>query len=63
MQDRESHGKPIEELVAGFETHLEQGLTQQEARERLAKYGANELTERPRPGFWPCSGTSSTTTS
>jgi Ca2+-transporting ATPase len=51
MQDRESHGKPIEELVDGFETHLERGITQQEARERLAKHGANELTERPRPGF------------
>ena len=51
MQDRESHGKPIEQLVADFETHLEQGLTQQEAQDRLAKHGANELTERPRPGF------------
>ncbi len=51
MQDREAHGKPIEELVAGFQTHLEWGLTRPEAAERLAKYGANELTERPRPGF------------
>src|SRR3990170_83532 len=39
MQDKESHGKPIEDLVSGFQTHLDQGLTQQEARERLAKYG------------------------
>ena len=52
MQDRDSHGKPIEQLVAAFETHLEQGLAQQEARDRLAKHGANELSERPRPGFW-----------
>jgi Ca2+-transporting ATPase len=52
MQDRESHGKPIEELVSGFRTHLERGLTQQEARERLGKFGPNELTERPRPGFF-----------
>jgi Ca2+-transporting ATPase len=52
MQDRESHGKPIEELVTGFKTHLERGLTQQEAQDRLAKFGANELTERPRPGFF-----------
>jgi P-type Ca2+ transporter type 2C len=51
MQDRESHGKPIEELVESFETHLELGLTEQQAEERLAKFGANELTERPRPGF------------
>src|SRR5512137_2764330 len=51
MQDRESHGKPIEELVSGFRTHLERGLTQQEAQDRLRQFGANELTERPRPGF------------
>jgi len=51
MQDKESHGKPIEELVSGFQTHLEQGLTQQEAQDRLRKFGANELTEHPRPGF------------
>ena len=51
MQDRDSHGKPIEELVADFETHLEKGIAQQEALERLEKHGANELTERPRPGF------------
>ena len=37
MQDRESHGKPIEELVSGLQTHLEQGLTQQEAQERLGE--------------------------
>ncbi|TAK66840.1 MAG: HAD family hydrolase [Betaproteobacteria bacterium] len=52
MQDREAHGKPIEELVSVFQTHLERGLTRQEAEERLAKFGANELTERPRPGFF-----------
>src|SRR3970282_70521 len=51
MQDKESQGKPIEELVSSFQTHLEQGLTQQEALDRLQKFGANELTERPRPGF------------
>ena len=51
MQDRESHGKPIEELVSGLQTHLERGLAQQEAEERLQKFGANELREHPRPGF------------
>jgi len=51
MHDRESHGKPIEELVSGFQTHLDRGLTQQEAQDRLRKFGPNELTERPRPGF------------
>jgi Ca2+-transporting ATPase len=52
MQDREAHGKPIEALVSGLQTHLERGLTRQEAQERLAKFGPNELTERPRPGFF-----------
>ena len=51
MQDRESHAKAITDLVGGFQTHLNQGLSQQEAQDRLAKFGANELTERPRPGF------------
>src|SRR4030095_3219110 len=50
MQDRESHGKSIQQLVADFATHLEQGLTQKEAHDRLARYGAHELSERPRPG-------------
>src|SRR3989338_7217759 len=52
MQDRDSHGKPIEDLVSGLQTHLDQGLTRQEARDRLGKFGPNELTERPRPGFF-----------
>ena len=52
MQDRDSHGKPIDRVVNDFETHLERGLAGQEARDRLEKHGANELSERPRPGFW-----------
>ena len=51
MQDREAHGKPIDEIVSGLQTHVERGLSGQEAAERLAKFGANELSERPRPGF------------
>jgi Ca2+-transporting ATPase len=51
MQDRESHSRPVEDVVDGFETHLGRGLSQREARERLEKLGANELTELPRPGF------------
>ena len=51
MQDRNSHAKPVEDLVSGFQTHLERGLTRQEAEARLGKFGPNELTERPRPGF------------
>ena len=52
MQDRDSHAKPIEELVSGLQTHLDRGLTRQEAQDRLQNFGANELTERPRPGFF-----------
>ena len=52
MQDRDSHAKPIEELASGFQTHLDRGLTGQEAEERLGKFGPNELTEHPRPGFF-----------
>ena len=51
MHDKDSHGKPIEQLVKDFETHLEAGLTQREAEERRRQHGANELRERPRPGF------------
>jgi Ca2+-transporting ATPase len=35
-----------------FATHLEKGLTPEEAAERLNKHGPNELTEKPRPGFF-----------
>ena len=51
MQDREAHAKSTEELVNSFQTHLERGLTRKEATERLARFGPNELHERPRPGF------------
>jgi Ca2+-transporting ATPase len=51
MHDREAHARPIDEVLAGLQAHLERGLSQQEAQERLRKLGANELTEKPRPGF------------
>ncbi len=51
MQDRESHAKTIDQLVGDFRTDPESGLSREEAQERLRLYGANELTERPRPGF------------
>src|SRR5665647_2188482 len=46
------HGKPIDQLVGELQTHLQQGLTQKEAQERIRTHGFNELTERPRPGFF-----------
>ncbi|MBI4203816.1 MAG: HAD-IC family P-type ATPase [Betaproteobacteria bacterium] len=51
MYDAECHSKSIEEIVNEFRTHLDRGLTQEEAQDRLRKLGANELTEKPRPGF------------
>jgi len=51
MYDAEPHSKPIDAVVSGLQTHLDRGLTQQEAQDRLRKLGPNELTEKPRPGF------------
>jgi Ca2+-transporting ATPase len=51
MQDRDAHGKTVEDVVGALKTHIECGLTRQEAQERLQKFGPNELTEKPRPGF------------
>jgi Ca2+-transporting ATPase len=51
MEGKESHAQPINDVVREFQTHLEQGLSQKEAQERLRKFGGNELTEKPRPGF------------
>ncbi|HYI88060.1 MAG TPA: HAD-IC family P-type ATPase [Burkholderiales bacterium] len=51
MQDKDAHARPIDEVVAALQSHLERGLSPHEARERLQRLGANELTEKPRPGF------------
>ena len=51
MHEKEAHARPIDELVALLQAHVERGLTQAEAQERLRKFGPNELTEKPRPGF------------
>ena len=47
----ESHDKPVGQVAAELETHLERGLTQAQAHERLRQHGPNELREKPRPGF------------
>jgi Ca2+-transporting ATPase len=52
MHDKEAHARPVHELVATLKCHLERGLTQEEARERLRTCGPNALTEKPRPGFF-----------
>ena len=51
MEDKESHGKPVDAVVSEFQTDVDSGLSPAEAGERLQKFGANELTEKPRPGF------------
>ncbi len=45
------HGKRIDDLVDELKTHIENGLSSQEASDRLRTHGPNELTEKPRPGF------------
>ena len=52
MIDTVSHEKTIDEVVRDLQTHLEKGLSGEETQDRLRKYGPNELTERPRPGFF-----------
>jgi P-type Ca2+ transporter type 2C len=51
MTQQTIHALPVERAIEDLETHLEQGLTSEEARARFERYGANELQERPRPGF------------
>ncbi|MCX5908314.1 MAG: HAD-IC family P-type ATPase [Deltaproteobacteria bacterium] len=51
MAIQECHCKPIEGVVSELESHLENGLSQQEAKARIDKHGPNELDEKPRPGF------------
>ncbi|MBN2439107.1 MAG: cation-translocating P-type ATPase [Deltaproteobacteria bacterium] len=51
MMDGQCHFKKIDDLVGELRTHVEQGLSSQEANDRLQTHGPNELTEKPRPGF------------
>ena len=46
------HALPIDDVAGQFETHLAKGLTSAEAQARLHQHGYNELTEKPRPGFF-----------
>jgi len=46
-----SHSKQIHHLVSELESHLENGLNLEQAKARLQEHGANELKEKPRPGF------------
>ena len=48
MQDRQTHAKPVEELVSSFRTDLDRGLTTREAQDRLQNFGVNELSREKR---------------
>src|SRR5512146_2418676 len=52
MQEKQAHAKSIEDVIGRFQTDLDRGLTGQEAQRRFQADGPNELTERPRPGFF-----------
>ena len=51
MMENQCHGKRIDDIVDELKTHVEKGLSSQEASDRLRTHGPNELTEKPRPGF------------
>ncbi len=51
MERSHYHCLAVEDAENQFATHLEKGLTPEEAADRLKKHGPNELTEKPRPGF------------
>ena len=51
MQSHEYYCLPIEHVVSRLETQLENGLSEEEARNRQKEHGFNELAEKARPGF------------
>ncbi len=51
MDGKRSHAQPIDAVLAEFQTDADAGLSAPEAAARLQKFGANELTEKPRPGL------------
>ena len=52
MSAQHIHTLSIDSVVGQLETHLHAGLSSQEAKARLEKFGFNELVERPRPGLF-----------
>jgi P-type Ca2+ transporter type 2C len=51
MPELTPHALTLEGALQDLGSHLQEGLTAQEARARLERYGPNELQEKPRPGF------------
>jgi Ca2+-transporting ATPase len=46
------HSLSTEQTTQELKVDSEKGLSATDVRDRLTKYGNNELAERPRPGFW-----------
>lgn len=46
------HAIKPEEVLDTLEVSIESGLSDEEARQRLQRYGRNELAERPGKSFW-----------
>ena len=46
------HSQSCEAIAQKLSAHLDQGLSTEVARQRLAEVGPNELREAPRPPFW-----------
>ncbi|HEX2988065.1 MAG TPA: cation-transporting P-type ATPase [Chloroflexota bacterium] len=46
-----AHGCELAQVLKELGTDANTGLTSEEARRRLERYGPNELKEKPRPGF------------
>jgi Ca2+-transporting ATPase len=51
MENKQAHARSVAQIAAEFRTDPERGLSAAEAQQRLSTLGANELTEKPRPGF------------
>ena len=52
MIDGQCHDRQIEDIIGELKTHIDKGLGSREANDRLRTNGFNELTEKPRPGFF-----------
>jgi len=46
------HSKSVQDVMDDLKTHLEQGLSNEEAAQRLKEHGYNELREKPPTPFW-----------
>jgi len=52
QEKRAWHNLPVEQVIQNLSTDAHEGLRTEEGARRLEFYGANELQERPRAGFW-----------